>query len=94
MAIPTSEATQEALQPTCCFNLCPPMWELEDNQFLAMVYTYLVSTGLEPISNATPAEIQDAAKEAWCELNQVALCSIPPDKLKAFIVWQIRNGPI
>ncbi len=94
MAIPSSEVTAETLQDACCYKLCPPIKELEDNIFLAAVYAYLVSTGLEPIPNATMDEIRSANDEAWCELWQTTLCSIPPDVLKALIIWQIRNGPI
>ena len=81
------------LDPVCCFNQCPPLWELEDNQFLALVYFALgVQVGYPagPVDPQPAADIQEAAKNAWCSLNQLQLCSVPPDKLKAMILWQIN----
>lgn len=89
-----ANAVAPALDVLCCFDQCPPLWELEDNQFLALVYYVLSLNFGVPPASATAGEIQDNAKNAWCTFNQLQLCSIPPDKLKAMILWQLNQALI
>lgn len=82
-----SQTIQDNLQEPCCRQLCVPTTEMEDNQFLAIVlYALMQSTGLDP-ANATDDEINAAARDAWCAVNMATFCSIPPDRLKAIILW-------
>lgn len=82
-----SQTIQDNLQTPCCRALCPPISEVEDNQFLAIVlYALQQATGLDP-ADATDEEITTASKDAHCEINMATLCSIPPDRIKATILW-------
>lgn len=87
-----SEEIQQDLQGACCDKLCPPIEELEDNQFLAVVYWALNQIGpsIDP-SDAPQADVVAAAFNAWCEVNMATFCDIPPDRLKALILYQLNQ---
>lgn len=88
----TSQAVQDYLQGACCYDLCPPTTEVEDNQFLALVlYGLSQALSIDP-TTADPVEVNQASQDAWCELNMATLCSIPPDKIKALILWAINEA--
>jgi len=81
-----SQAIQDTLQGVCCYNLCEPVTEPEDNQFLAAVLWALVETSGVPIEDMTNEDVNAASKQVSCELNMATLCSFPPDKMKALIL--------
>lgn len=89
-----SQAIQDALQPACCYNQCPPLSEVEDNQFLAILFWYLQETTGIDITTVDPADIKSANDAAWCEVNMDTFCSIPPDKLKAMILYLVTQADI
>ena len=77
-------------QQACCAELCPPLTEMEDNQFLALVMYYLHRTTGINVADIPAGGAQDAAQQAWCASNMETLCSFPPDKAKALIIYMIR----
>lgn len=81
-----SQAIQDTLQDACCYNLCPPTREPEDNQFLAAVLWALVESSGISIEDITNAAANGASEDVSCELNMASLCSFPPDKIKALIL--------
>lgn len=81
-----SQAIQDTLQGACCYNLCLPITEPEDNQFLAAVLWALVESSGTPISEITNEAANQAARDVKCELNMATLCSFPNDKIKALIL--------
>jgi len=86
-----SQAIQDALQGACCYDLCEPLVEPEDNQFLAAVlWSMIVNTGVQ-LSDITNAQVQDASRDVWCELNMATLCSVPNAKLKALILAYLQS---
>lgn len=89
-----SQEIQDALQGACCYNQCPPLSEIEDNQFLAILFWYLQEATSITISDVDPADIKDANNAAWCEVNMATFCSIPPDKLKAMIIYLLTQAEV
>jgi len=85
-----SQAIQDNLQNACCFNPCPPLTELEDNQFLAVVLWGLsLVSGISEWDEVNPEDVASNANDSWCTINMATLCSIPPDRLKALILYQL-----
>lgn len=86
-----SQEIQDNLQAACCFNPCPPIRELEDNQFLAIVLWALANvSGITDWDEVNPEEVKSNAEDSWCTINMATLCSIPPDRLKALILFQLQ----
>jgi hypothetical protein len=81
-----SQAIQDTLQGVCCYDLCQPTREPEDNQFLAAVLWALVENSGTPIASMTNEDVNGAADTVTCELNMATLCSFPNDKIKALIL--------
>lgn len=87
-----AQAIQDNLQAACCFDQCPPLAELQDNQFLAVMLWYLQHVTGTNLATISASAIKDASQTAWCELNMKTFCSIPPDKLKAMILYLVTNA--
>lgn len=85
-----SQAIQDTLQGACCYNLCLPITEPEDNQFLAAVLWGLVESSGVAIEDITNDAANSAARDVKCELNMATLCSFPNDKIKALILAYIQ----
>lgn len=81
-----SQAIQDTLQGACCYELCEPITEPEDNQFLAAVLWALVENSGTPISEISNEDANQAARDVSCELNMASLCSFPNDRMKALIL--------
>lgn len=86
-----SQAIQDALQEACCYDLCPVAGsELEDNEFLAMVFFGLIKLTATDFGDVSGSDIRAAAESAWCEVNMDTMCSVPPDKIKAMILYDLQ----
>jgi hypothetical protein len=86
-----SQSIQDTLQEVCCYELCEPVTEPEDNQFLAAVLWGLVQSSSINPSDITNDQANQAARDVSCELNMATLCSFPNDKMKAIILAYIAN---
>lgn len=86
-----SQAIQDTLQGVCCYDLCQPTREPEDNQFLAAVLWALVENSGTPIADMTNEDVNVAADMVACELNMATLCSFPNDKIKALILAYLAD---
>lgn len=84
-----SQAIQDTLQGVCCYELCQPTVEPQDNQFLAAVLWGLVEASGTPISEMENSAVNQASFDVKCELEMATLCSFPPDKMKALILAYI-----
>lgn len=92
-ADPANAEIQETTQAVCCFNVCPPIQELNDDQFQAVVLWFLNKQFPDLfILEGSPADVAAANDAAWCAVNMDTLCSFPPDKMKALILYGINQA--